>query len=165
MEETTLSGRLPYDNSFPTEKDFSTKLVRKEHVLEVLTYFFILLFTYAGLRKLVDLNMFVKEVWCLAVFGSKFAIKWQFLILSCGELLVALLLILPRTRLIGWYSTFFLMVTINGLMFFMQQFAKVIPLYYGGIFPFISFIIQFTINIVILFFALIGLFAYLDYKK
>jgi hypothetical protein len=165
MEETNLLGQLQFDNPVNIERSGSRKFVKKEYVMEILTCFFILLFSYAGLRKLVDLNMFVREVWGFSLFGSKTAVRWEFISLSCVELLVALLLSIPKTRTFGWYSTFILIVALNVAMFYMQQFAKVIPIYYGGIIPGVSFIIHFSFNILTLFLALIGLLRYLEASK
>jgi hypothetical protein len=165
MQETTLFDRLPLSNFLSRKKRHSVNLHKKEIAVEILTYFFILLFSYAALRKLVDLGMFVREVWGFALLGSKIAIKWEFIILITVELIVASLLAIPRTRLFGWYGSFVLMVAINAIMFFMQQYANVIPNYYGGIIPFVPFIVHFSINILLLILALIGLLNYLDIQK
>jgi len=74
------------------------------------------------------------------------------------------LLSIARTRLFGWYGTLLLVIMINIAMFIMQQYAKVIPLYYGGIIPYISFIVHFIFNIVLLFICLYGLLLYLELK-
>jgi hypothetical protein len=153
MEETTLFGRLPEQNFV---MELPAKQLRKKKALEFIVYFFILSFTYAGLRKLIDLEMFVKEVWGFAIFGSKQMVRVEFILLSCFELIVALLLTIPRTRKSGIYGAFILMVTINVCFFIMQQYAKVIPLYYGGVLPNLSFINHLIFNIAVLFLALRG---------
>lgn len=160
MEETTLSRRL-------LRNKFQYKLFRlnKIQLAEALTYFFVLLFTYTGLRKLIDLSMYVREIWGFAIFGSKLAVKLELLALSVAELCVALLLAFPRTKLLGWYVTFLLIITININMFIMQQYAKIIPLYYGGIFPKISFLQHFVINLILLFIALKGVLLQIKIKE
>lgn len=151
MEEITLSGRLPEHKISLTPPDAYTK---KKRILEILVYFFILLFTYASLRKLIDIKMFVKEVWGFALFGTKQMVQIGFVLLSSAELIVALMLAIPRTRQLGIYGAFVLMVAINILFFIMQQFSQIIPVYYGGIIPSASFITHFIFNIVVLFIAL-----------
>lgn len=152
MEEIVLSGRIPEEE---TRKAPISK-IKKEQTLDLIVHFFILLFIYAGLRKLVDLEMFVKEVWGFAIFGSKQLIRAEFIALSCAELFVATLLLIPRTKHLGIAGAFILAVLINVCFFIMQQYAKVIPLYYGGILPSVSFITHFGFNIIILFIALKG---------
>ena len=162
MEETTLLGRLPQ----PTiSVDTSQHLAKKERALEYIVYLFTLLFTYAGIRKLIDLDMFVKEVWGFAIYGSKAMIRAEFTLLSCAELLVAIMLILPRTRLVGIYATFILIVTINICFFILQQYAKVIPMYYGGIIPEAPFIVHFIFNLCLLFLALVATLMAIETRK
>ena len=152
MKDSAMTGALPKQ----TVQSFSLSGIRKEQINAIIVYFFILLFTYAGLRKLIDLEMFVKEIWGFALFGSMRMVRMGFVLLSCAELIVALMLTIPRTRQLGIYGAFVLMVTINILFFIMQQYAKVIPLYFGGIIPAISFIAHFIFNMAVLFVALIG---------
>jgi hypothetical protein len=163
MQEATLSARLPPQNIYSKER--STSSIKRERISESLKNFFIFLFVYAGLRKLVDLEMFVKEVWGFAIFGSKQLVKIEFICLSSAELAVAVLLAIPRTRAIGWYANFGLVVAVNVSMFIMLQYAKVIPIYYGGIIPGISFMQHFIFNLFILFVALVGLLRCLDVKR
>jgi hypothetical protein len=157
MEETTIVGRLP-------EHKVSVNLPgsgqKKIKALEFIVYLFILLFIYAGVRKLVDLKMFVKEVWGFSLFGTKAAVKWEFIILSVVELLIALLLAIPRTRQIGLYATFFIMVVINACFFYMLEFAKIIPMFYGGILPAASFDFTLYFNVLMLFLSLAALLIF-----
>jgi len=161
MEETTFTARIPANET----KSVIISKLKKEQTLEFIVYFFILLFAYAGLRKLVDLEMYVREVWGFAIFGSKQMVRIQFISLSCAELGVALLLAIPRTRSLGVYGTFVLALTINVCFFIMQQFAKVIPLYYGGILPSVSFISHYIFNIAVLFIALRGVLLQVNLKQ
>lgn len=152
MEETTLLGRLPE----PATADPGKQIDKKKLELEYIVHLFAFLFLYAGLRKLVDLEMFVREVWGFAIYGSKAMIRAEFILLSCAELVVASMLFFSRTRTAGIIASFVLIVTINICFFILQQFAKVIPPYYGGIFPYVNFLTNFILNIVFLFISLRG---------
>jgi hypothetical protein len=165
MEETTLSGRLPFESPVYAKKSRPRKSIKKELISEIITYFFILLFVFAGLRKLIDLEMFIKEVYGFALFGSHSAIRTEFATLSTFELITALLLTLPKTRVLGWYATFVHLFFINIAMFYMQQFAKIIPIYYGGIIPGAPFIVHFIFNLATLFAALLGLLLMIDSRS
>lgn len=161
MEETTLFGRLPQEYSHNVTQSSQLKKVPQ---LELIVHFFMLLFIYAALRKLTDLEMFVKEVWGFAIFGSKQMVRTGFIVLSCAELTVGIMLAIQKTRQYGIYGAFLLMAAINVLFFIIQQYAKVIPLYYGGILPSVNFITHFIFNIALLFIALRAIFLHMQMR-
>lgn len=157
MKDTTLSGSLLKQNT----KFFSFSRLKKEQVVEITVYFFIVLFTYSAFRKLVDYKMFVREVYGYTVVES---VKWGIGLFSCLELLTAIILAFPKARLIGLIASFSLMIGLNTIGFIVLQKAPVIPYYFGGIFPTIDFFGHLALNLIILFIALTSMLKYMNLK-
>src|SRR5687768_1820434 len=78
---------------------FALKWVRKSIIVDILSYIFILLFIYGSLRKLLDPQMFIKEISHLPFLQT----IGRFIVISicCVEILTAILISITRTRLIG----------------------------------------------------------------
>jgi hypothetical protein len=106
-------------------------MTKKETLVEIISSLLVILFIYTGLNKLLDHETFHAQlrqspfIQPLAGFISA--------TLPAGELLIALALIFKRTRLIGLYLSFFLMVTFTGYVYAMLHYSYYLPCSCGGI--------------------------------
>jgi putative oxidoreductase len=100
-------------------------------VIEIISALFILLFVYTALSKLSEQGKFK---WALgeSILLSNYAgtIAWA---LPTVELLVALLLFIPRTRLWGLYASTVLMVIFTIYLGYMIAFDPKLPCSCGGV--------------------------------
>ena len=82
--------------------------MRKTFLLDIITYFFILLFLYTGVAKLMEVHLFKEELVSSPFLGSLAGIiTWT---LPIGELLLAAGLFIPKWRLKALYVTLGLMM-------------------------------------------------------
>lgn len=106
------------------------KTIRTRFV-EFTSYFFILLFCYASISKIMDFENFQVQIAQSPIFSSVAGfISYGVLI---TELLVCILLIFDRSRIIGLYSSFFLMVSFTIYIYFILNYSDNVPCSCGGI--------------------------------
>src|SRR5258708_39663022 len=86
--------------------------MKRSFLADSIIYFFVTLFVYTGVVKLMDVHTVETELVSSSLVGA-FAgvIAW---VLPIGELLLALLLFVPRWRLWGMYLTVLLMTAFTG---------------------------------------------------
>jgi hypothetical protein len=81
--------------------------MKRTILADCITYFFILLFAYTGAAKLAEVHQFNEQLTSSPLLGSiAGVISWA---LPIGELLLAIGLLIPATRLKALYATFGLM--------------------------------------------------------
>lgn len=103
----------------------------KTRFVEFTSYFFILLFCYASVSKIMDFENFQVQIAQSPIFSSVAGlISYGVLIV---ELLVCILLIIERTRIIGLYSSFFLMVSFTIYIYVILNYSENVPCSCGGI--------------------------------
>ena len=92
--------------------------MKKSILADIITFFFILLFLYTGVAKLTEVHLFKEQLVSSPFLGSLAGfITWA---LPIGELLLAIALFIPATRLRALYGSFGLMTlfTIYVLIIF-----------------------------------------------
>jgi uncharacterized membrane protein YphA (DoxX/SURF4 family) len=108
-----------------------TSLPYKKIIVEVVCYLTILLFVYAAVSKLTDLQNFQVQVGqspMLSAFAGILAICVPII-----ELIITILIAFPRTRLAGLYAAFCLMVMFSVYIFIILNFGSHVPCSCGGI--------------------------------
>lgn len=103
----------------------------KTRVVEFINYFFILLFCYAGINKIMDFENFqvqISESPLLSAYAG--FIPFAIIIL---ELIIAGLLCYRKTRNIGLIGSFVLMLIFTGYIFYIIQTSENLPCSCGGI--------------------------------
>ena len=104
---------------------------QKAIIVEIICFLFILLFFYAAIVKLMDVQKFSVQIGqspMLANFAD--ALAW---LVPLSELLFAGMLILPRLRQLGLFACFTLMVMFTAYIIAILQFSVYIPCSCGGI--------------------------------
>jgi hypothetical protein len=104
---------------------------KKNIIVEIICALFVTLFIYTGLNKLLDYDSFAFQLGrspYLQNFSHPIA-----LLLPPVELLVAIVLIVKRTRLAGFYASFFLMSLFTGYVAIMLSLSFYLPCSCGGI--------------------------------
>ena len=103
----------------------------KTRFVEIVSYFFILLFCYATLSKIMDFENFQIQI-AQSPLLSAFATMVSYGILAV-ELLVSFLLIFEKTRRLGLYSSFVLMVSFTVYIYLILNYSEFVPCSCGGI--------------------------------
>jgi uncharacterized membrane protein YphA (DoxX/SURF4 family) len=103
------------------------------------------LFIYTGVNKLLDYDDFVFQLG-RSPYLQHLA-KFIAIPLPVGELLIVIALIIPRTRLLGLYASFFLMFLFSGYVWIMLHKSYYLPCTCGGILQKMSWQQHFVFNV------------------
>src|SRR5690606_26177852 len=126
-------------------------------IIEIISVLFIVLFVYAGLTKLIEGDRFFNNLNNSPILPGDAAAY----ILSWGvptlEIVVALLIAIPRTRLKGLYGALGLMILftfyVTGIVFF----SPYTPCSCGGILTLLSWPQHLIVNISFVLLAVLGI--------
>src|SRR5690242_13296665 len=105
--------------------------MRRALFIEIITCLLVVLFTYAGLSKILDYQTFKYQLIqspLLAPLASVISFS-----LSISELLISGLLIVPATRLSGCYLSMTLLILFTGYIIYMFLSFEHLPCSCGGL--------------------------------
>ncbi|MBJ7880975.1 MauE/DoxX family redox-associated membrane protein [Gelidibacter salicanalis] len=102
-----------------------------KNIPPVVSLLFILLFVYAGMSKLLDFETFQAQLEQFLFFGGFVAWVSHGVILL--ELLIAGLLCFGKTRLLGFYLSFFLILLFTAYILTIINLAANVPCSCGGV--------------------------------
>jgi hypothetical protein len=107
------------------------RINRREVAIQTIVSLLILLFIYAASSKLLDYTKFRIELGkspLLTAFAG--LVAWSIPLL---EIAIALLLAFVRTRLLGLYASFTLMVLFTAYIIYILNFSPYVPCSCGGV--------------------------------
>jgi len=131
--------------------------------VEIITFLFIILWIYAGLSKLLDYETTKYQLGRSPYLENMAGfVAWT---VPAGELLIALMLLIPRTKLIGLYASFGIMLLFTGYIYIILNHAYYIPCSCGGILSGMGWQAHFWFNIGLTVMALAGIFLSLRKSK
>ena len=128
-------------------------------ILEAITLLLIILFTYAGLTKLMEGHLFYDNIRNSPVLGGKTMASLAAWIIPLSELTVAMLLVRSRTRLRGFYGALGLMLLFTGYTVAIVFFAPYKPCSCGGIISLLSWEQHLVLNMGLLLLALLAIWS------
>jgi uncharacterized membrane protein YphA (DoxX/SURF4 family) len=134
--------------------------MKRKIAIEIIAFLFILLFTYASFNKLLDYQKFTIQIGqspLLTGFGG--SIPWMVITV---ELLVAVLLMIPRFRLFAFFGAFSLMVMFTAYIVTILNFSSYVPCSCGGVIQKLGWTGHLVFNGV---FMLLGVTAILLHEK
>ena len=127
----------------------------KNSLLEFICFLYILLFVYAALSKLLVFDEFKIQIGQSSMLTPfEGIVAWGIPYL---EILIALLLLIPRFRLLGMYAAFSLMVMFTAYIFIILNFSNDIPCSCGGVIEKLGWTEHLIFNIVFVILAFIGI--------
>jgi uncharacterized membrane protein YphA (DoxX/SURF4 family) len=132
-------------------------------IQELIPGLFILLFVYAATSKLLDFQTFSVQLGQSPLLTA-FA-EWVAWIIPIIELLIAVLLVMPRFRLVALYGSFGLMVMFTTYIIAIIKFSDYIPCSCGGVLQNLSWNQHLVFNIGFVLIALIGIFSHRPSEK
>jgi hypothetical protein len=149
MKNTTLSGTMPKKKVIP-----NFLLANKNTILEIVSALFILLFVYTSLSKFTQFEPFKIVLRDSPLIGNKnIIVAWA---IPSIELIVAFLLLIPRTRLLGFYSSFALMTIFTLYLGYMIIFTPLMPCSCGGVIKQMSWNQHLVFNIFFTLLSILG---------
>lgn len=132
----------------------------KNIFIEVTAYFFILLFCYAAVSKLVDFENFQVQI-AQSPMLSSFTNIISYGVITI-ELMVSVLLIFVRTRKSGLFLSYLLMVFFTAYIYIILNYSEFIPCSCGGILEKMGWQTHLIFNIVCVVLAFVSLIT-IDY--
>ena len=128
--------------------------MKRNFIIEIIGSLLILLFMYTALSKLFDYASFRAVLYKSPLIGSRASVIA--IALPVAEILVALLLFIPRTRQWGFYSSAALMAVFTFYLGYMILFTPKLPCSCGGVLKQMSWNQHLVFNIFFLLLALTG---------
>jgi uncharacterized membrane protein YphA (DoxX/SURF4 family) len=123
----------------------------------VIVFLFMVLFLYAALNKIMEFHRFRADLG-KSPFISQYAgiLVW---VVPIVEIITALILFIPKTRVIGMYLSFFIMLAFTLYISMMMVFSPSLPCSCGGIISHLSWIGHLIFNSVFTLFAILGTYV------
>jgi uncharacterized membrane protein YphA (DoxX/SURF4 family) len=129
--------------------------MKRATIVEIIALLFAILFLYTGISKLLEYTVFKEQIAASPVLAP--VAKWIAAGLPLAELLVAVLLFIPRWRLKGLYTSFILMILFTGYIIAILNFSKYIPCSCGGVLAQLSWSQHIVFNSVFIILAIVGI--------
>ena len=105
--------------------------MKKQIVTEIACYLLIVLFTYAAVSKLMDVEKFRIQIGQSPLLTAH--VSWVAWAIPISEILISLALVISRFRLVGLYASFSLMLMFTVYIIAILQFSEHIPCSCGGV--------------------------------
>ncbi|TWV91985.1 MauE/DoxX family redox-associated membrane protein [Chitinophaga pinensis] len=127
-------------------------------VLETIRLLFILLFVYTAVSKFLDYENFravIGQSPLLTRFAPVLAI-----VVPVAEIVIALMLVLPKYRRAGLYASFAIMMLFTTYIIVLMTLAEKIPCSCGGVISRMTWTQHLYFNIFFVLLALLGMWLY-----
>ncbi|AZB11633.1 tellurium resistance protein TerC [Chryseobacterium sp. G0162] len=131
--------------------------------ISIISYFFVLLFVYAAVSKILDFENFQVQIAQSPLLSSYAGITSYAVIIA--ELLICISLILPKYRLYGLYSSLGLMTSFTTYIYLIIHYSEFIPCSCGGILEKLDWNEHLIFNIGCIIIAIIGIFLSLKLRQ
>ncbi|MBO9730198.1 MAG: hypothetical protein J7623_16280 [Chitinophaga sp.] len=137
--------------------------MNRKNITQLIASLLILLFSYAATSKLVDYQTFVIQLGKSPLI-DQYAIPISWGIPSLEYVVVALLLF-SRSRLLGFYASFFLMMLFTVYIYAILHFSYDLPCSCGGVLSQLSWQQHLIFNIAFTILSLFGIIFQSPYYK
>jgi uncharacterized membrane protein YphA (DoxX/SURF4 family) len=127
-------------------------------VLDIALFLYILLFVYAAISKLIDYQKFSVQLGQTPVLTNYAGLlAWS---VPALELVIALLLVVPGTRLAGWYGAFGMMIMFTTYIIVASKFTDYVPCSCGGVIQHMTWSEHLIFNLCFLMLGVTAIFLY-----
>lgn len=137
--------------------------MKKTLIIEIISCLFILLFTYAAITKFIDYEKFVVQIGQSPLLTA-FA-RWIAWIIPLIEVIMCVMLAVPRWRLMGLYASFSLMVMFTTYIICILTLSVYVPCSCGGILEELGWVEHLFFNIGFVVLAIIGVLLHYNQKS
>jgi len=132
--------------------------MKRKTVVDIIAYLFIVLFIYASVNKLIDYDNFSAELGKSPLLTA-FA-RWIAWGIPVIELVVVVLLTVPKWALVGFYAAFSLMTMFTAYIIAILKFSDFIPCSCGGVLQSMNWDQHLVFNIFFIVLGFIGILLY-----
>lgn len=132
--------------------------MKKNIITEIISFLFILLFVYAALNKLLDFEEFKAQIGkspLITAFAS-----WIVWAVPLTEIIIAIMLAIPRFRLMALYASFCLMIMFTSYIVIILNYSIYIPCSCGGVLEKLGWTEHLIFNIAFVLIAIAGIAIY-----
>lgn len=116
--------------------NYKISVMKKTTILEIITVLYIILFLYTGISKVMDYTVFKEQIATSPILAP--VSKLIALAVPAAEFLVTIMLVVPRWRLKGLYTSLGLMTAFTGYIIAVLLLNKEIPCSCGGVIELMS---------------------------
>lgn len=127
----------------------------KNSAVLAICFLLFVLFFYAAVSKLIEYEQFETQLLASPLLGN-FA-EWIAWVIPAVEIIVSLMLFVPRLRLIALHASFYLLFIFTTYIFLILNFSDSIPCSCGGVLEDLGWTEHLIFNIVFIFLALMGI--------
>jgi MFS family permease len=129
--------------------------MKRKNYIELIASLLVLLFMYAAVSKLLDYEKFVYQLG-KSPYIENYAhtVAWS---IPAGEILISLALLFQRSRLLGLYASFGIMLMFSIYIYVMLNYSYYVPCSCGGVLSKMSWQQHFWFNIAFTLLALTGI--------
>src|SRR5687767_6423046 len=105
--------------------------MKKINFLDVIVFLFVVLFIYAATSKLLEYELFKAQIGKSPLIMHY--VEWIAWMIPTVEILISIMLLIPRVQLIALYASFSLMFMFSAYIAFILTFSPYVPCSCGGI--------------------------------
>jgi hypothetical protein len=137
--------------------------MKRRIVIEIIVFLFVVLFLYASFNKLLDYQKFSVQIGqspLLTGFGN--TLPWMVI---AAEIIITVILVVPRLRLIGFFAAFSLMTMFTAYIVAILNFSDYVPCSCGGVLEKLGWTEHLIFNSVFVLLGLIGIVLEADGKS
>src|SRR5438445_7843878 len=99
--------------------------MKRSTIIELIALLYVILFLYTGISKLMDYSVFKEQIATSPLLAP--ISGWIAIGLPAIEIILAIILFIPRTRLKGLYASLVLMIIFTGYIIAILSFNEHIP--------------------------------------
>jgi len=126
--------------------------MKRSTIVEIIALLFVILFLYTGISKLMEYDVAREQIALTPLLAPIAGVI--VIVLPIVEIIVSILLFLPRTRKLGLYASLALMMAFTGYVGYILSYNAELPCTCGGILQQMSWTQHLIFNGVAIVFAL-----------
>jgi uncharacterized membrane protein YphA (DoxX/SURF4 family) len=138
-------------------------IMKKVNLLDVIVFLFVVLFIYAATSKLLEYELFKAQIGKSPLI--MYYVEWIAWMIPTVEILISIMLLIPRVQLIALYASFSLMFMFSAYIAFILTFSPYVPCSCGGILNSMGWTEHLIFNIGFTLLAVVGIVLYNKQSK
>jgi hypothetical protein len=134
--------------------------MKKTTIIEIIAFLYTCLFLYTGIAKLTNYELSIEQNAIMPIVAPYTEIvSW---LLPVTEIILAIVIFIPKTKMIGLYAGTGLMITFTGYVVYIMNYNSKLPCTCGGFLRELSWPQHLVFNSI---FVVLGLIAILLSRK
>ncbi|SNR68468.1 MauE/DoxX family redox-associated membrane protein [Lutibacter flavus] len=127
------------------------KFSLRKNIISIICYLYVFMLVYAATSKLLDFENFKIQLGQSPLLSS-FA-DWITILVPVTEYIIASLLLIPKFRFIGLFTSYLLMVLFTAYIYIILNYSAFVPCSCGGILEKMTWNQHLVFNIIFIFLA------------